>query len=399
MSGLLATIQDGIRSATYNPQADAAMKAEKAEIKAEKDIFRQQLISYRDTKDALLKKKEASPWFLYWGDKAINDGLAYIQETTHGVDDIKAQEDIVKTQWNQFGQGNQVFNGFSQFKPMILANLDQQVTQKKMTVSQKGQFLSVINNIESELNKAANNPGSYTFEYGLQRGQSYGKQFEQLQKEIAGGPHVDVSSPPSPEEVSQAQRNAADANTAAMATFSVKRMISDIFATAGNVVGAFIFVVFFLIGGTLCANDAIGRPISYRILYFIYGGIFFPITIIYYIYRWFMGTAPNIYRMIPVFTTNAESTLGRFFLYPFTYTKDKAEFDAYVKYMTDAATLVGKKFTPPAFVETGPQLEAMKEALEKIAVTGVPAASPGFAPSKEQTGAILTALSGLKVSK
>jgi hypothetical protein len=112
-----------------------------------------------------------------------------------------------------------------------------------------------------------------------------------------------------------------------------------------------------------------------------------------------MGSAPNIYRMLPIFTTTAESTLGRFFLYPFTYTKDKAEFDAYVKYMTSAATLVGKKFTPPAFVETGPQLEAMKEAVEKIAVTGVPAASPGFSASTQETGAILTSLSGLKVTK
>jgi hypothetical protein len=141
----------------------------------------------------------------------------------------------------------------------------------------------------------------------------------------------------------------------------------------------------------------------YRILYFIYGGIFFPVTIMYYIYRWFMGTAPNIYRMIPVWTTPSTSTLGRFFLFPFTYTEDKAAKDAYVDYMKQAAELVGKKFTPPKESDITSQVEGLAIAgAAAVGEVGAAVGEVGAAAVKttaEQTSHIMTALSGLKVSK
>ena len=119
-----------------------------------------------------------------------------------------------------------------------------------------------------------------------------------------------------------------------------------------------------------------------------------------------MGTAPNIYRMIPVWTIPSTTTLGRFFLFPFTYTEDKAAKDAYVDYMKQAADLVGKKFTPPKEVDMSSQLEMVSKGIEALAVAGeAGAAGVGEAgaaavkTTKEQTSHIMNALSGLKVTK
>ena len=131
-------------------------------------------------------------------------------------------------------------------------------------------------------------------------------------------------------------------------TFNVKRLITETSKIAAQVVGSLFIVMLFLVSGMLTANDAIGRDPQYRILYFVYGGLGFPIMLIYYLYRWFFNSAPHIYRLLPLFTKEADTTLGRFLWFPFTYKEDQAAIDAKTKFMTEAAELVGKTYTPPA---------------------------------------------------
>ncbi len=45
-------------------------------------------------------------------------------------------------------------------------------------------------------------------------------------------------------------------------------------------------------GASIASNEAVVRPTSYRILYFIYGFIFFPVVLLYSLYRTFQGKPP-----------------------------------------------------------------------------------------------------------
>ena len=402
MSGLWGTIQDAIKSATYNPEAAKAIKEEKEEIKTEKDKFRQQLIGYKDQRTEMIKKKETTPWFSYWSDKFFDDGFKYIESNDHSVDDIKEQEEPYKIKWNELIQANFIFKFASEYMKVVKPQLEEQVVKKQLTRKLADKFLVVVKNVDKEIKLADENPNKYPFDYLKKRAEAYGKQLDGLRQEVNGGPEVDVSKAPTSEDIADAEKGLKDAKRAEMSEFSVSRMTETALSTALSTFFTMLFIVFFLIGGTLAANDAIGRPLMYRILYFIYGGIFFPITIIYYIYRWFMGTAPNIYRMIPVWTIPSTTTLGRFFLFPFTYTEDKAAKDAYVDYMKQAADLVGKKFTPPKEVDMTSQLEMVSKGIEALTVAGAAAGEAGAAAVKtttEQTSHIMNALSGLKLSK
>lgn len=396
MSGLWGTIQDAIKSATYNPEAAKAIKEEKEEIKAQKDKFRQQLIGYKDQRTEMVKKKETTPWFSYWSDKYFDDGFKYIESNDHSVDDIKEQEEPYKIKWNELVQANFIFKFASEYMKVVKPNIEEQVVKKQLTRKIADKFLAVLKNVEKEIKLADENPNKYSFDYLKKRAEAYGKQLETLRQESSGGPEVDVSKAPTSEDIAGAEKDLKDARRAEMSEFSISRMTETALGTALTTFFTMLSIVFFLIGGTLAANDAIGRPLMYRILYFIYGGIFFPVTIMYYIYRWFMGTAPNIYRMIPVWTIPSTTTLGRFFLFPFTYTEDKAAKDAYVDYMKQAAELVGKKFTPPKESDMTSQVEGL--AIAGAAAVGEVGAA-AVKTTAEQTSHIMTALSGLKVSK
>ena len=99
---------------------------------------------------------------------------------------------------------------------------------------------------------------------------------------------------------------------------------------AAPIIGTFMtaFLMFlglsvFLTAGTLAANDAISRPILFRILNFIYGGVFFIITYIYYGYRWWKGTAPQFYALLPITTWQPNSKFMKILMGWFTYIPDE----------------------------------------------------------------------------
>jgi hypothetical protein len=74
--------------------------------------------------------------------------------------------------------------------------------------------------------------------------------------------------------------------------------------------------------GSLAANDAIGRSPGVRFVYFIYGSLFAPFILIYYIIRAFKGSYPLWYNFLPLTTYVSDNSLVRALLIPFTYKLD-----------------------------------------------------------------------------
>jgi hypothetical protein len=89
---------------------------------------------------------------------------------------------------------------------------------------------------------------------------------------------------------------------------------------------AFVLIFFVcILAGSLAANDAIGRSATIRVLYFLYAAfpIFTPFVLGYYIYRYFKGTYPLYYNMLPLTTSPGTSWIIQTLKWPFYYVPDK----------------------------------------------------------------------------
>jgi len=176
--------------------------------------------------------------------------------------------------------------------------------------------------------------------------------------------------------------------------FNVTRLATTTSNIAIQVISSLLYVTFCLVAGMLCANDAIGREIPYRVLYFIYGFIFAPVVLIYYLYKWFNDDSPKIYRLLPIYTTVSDSTLGRYFFYPFTYKEDKMAMDAYADFMKESAKLVGGSAEAKASAEAAANVNAGK------LMNGVKSLHLGsVATETAATNKIMNAMEGLRVNK
>ena len=147
------------------------------------------------------------------------------------------------------------------------------------------------------------------------------------------------------------------ANAVADQTFDSGRLFSDVWDNTTLFIGYFFYITVGLLGGMLAANDAIGREPKYRILFFIYGFIFSPFVLVYYLVRLGMGTAPKIYTMLPITQTKALTALGSLFLFPFYYQEDPAARRKLVAFLSECARLVGKTFDPSTLppIPAGPR--------------------------------------------
>jgi hypothetical protein len=78
--------------------------------------------------------------------------------------------------------------------------------------------------------------------------------------------------------------------------------------------------------GMLAANDAIYRPLGFRLLNFVYGGAFCFVTLPYYLIRWFRDKAPKYYSLLPLYERRegeeATNIVGEFVQSMFSYVKD-----------------------------------------------------------------------------
>lgn len=86
------------------------------------------------------------------------------------------------------------------------------------------------------------------------------------------------------------------------ATFSITRMFGSTLGIMFTILLVFLLVVFAVFGSSLAVNLNVHKPMAYKILYAIYGFLFFFLVIPYVLlYRWFwMGKRPKFYSLIPI---------------------------------------------------------------------------------------------------
>ena len=99
--------------------------------------------------------------------------------------------------------------------------------------------------------------------------------------------------------------------------------------------------------------------------------------------------------MLPIFTTETDSQLGRMLLYPFTYKEDKRATDAYADFMKQSADLVGGSVNAKQAAEamSAVKAEALIKGVEALSLSAAAIASPGA----KAAGNILKSMEGLKI--
>jgi hypothetical protein len=101
-------------------------------------------------------------------------------------------------------------------------------------------------------------------------------------------------------EKTQKEKEAAD--RASRSQFNTGRFVAKVGGVLSTILFAFLLVVGGMYGAHLATNLNIYRSWPYRLLYAIYGFIFFPVVIVYVLgYRWFWkGKKPRFYALLPL---------------------------------------------------------------------------------------------------
>lgn len=373
------SLTDSLRSATYNPEAEKAMKEEQEKVaKVIKDIK-----DYLDIMDKNRIENSAISTMPQSGlkkmDQFIKDVRKWIVDNPR-ITELQAknkQEEVVK-------QGTEIYT--TNLNLMMYASIERVMSYLNTEFEQKKLLNAADRKTYAEflekLKQFNSSSSNHTLEKIKEFEVSFGKDLESFSKSRGildrqqelfrtafGNPQK------FDEDMKTLEGQQAEVKKLEDEKFSFQRFTKKVSSTAGSVIGALFYVMFCLVIGMLAANQAIGREPAYRILYFIYGMIFAPILAVYYIYLWFNNKAPKIYTLLPITQMVAETSIGRFFLFPFAYKEDKSARDLLVEFMTQSAEMVGKTFDPKSLGSIGKQVETVAENLKNLSAEAADAAA------------------------
>ena len=125
------------------------------------------------------------------------------------------------------------------------------------------------------------------------------------------------------------------------ATYSTYTLVGEIIKYTIISFTIFVCILFAVYTGHLAANDAIGRKIQYRILYFIYGMIFCIFVAPYYLIQYLRGNRIKSYSILPISTDPIPPGIGGFFASFISYTPDQESIMAMQNYEAALKASVG----------------------------------------------------------
>jgi hypothetical protein len=367
----MSIVADSLRSATYNPEAEKAIQAEKEKA----DKARGEIETYLSTANAVYVsfagKSYTPKWTLDEMDKLLKESQKWLESNPSASEQVyKNKLTTIKKRVEEIGQINQylyVSQSFEKVMKFMLGEFEQKKLLTKADRKKYEEFYTQLKNYNSSNRNPKLSDMKIFFDRFNQEVQTFS-----VQKGIWDSQQVLLQTAfQNPDKFEKdfgaMEQQAEVAKAEEDKKFSFQRFTKKVTGTATTVIGSLLYVVFCLTIGMLAANQAIGREPSYRVLYFLYGAIFAPFLVFYYIYLWFNNKSPKIYTLLPLTQTQAETTIGKFLLFPFTYKEDKVARDLLVEFLTQSAEAVGKTFDPKSLGSIGQQAEKVAENLKNLA--------------------------------
>jgi hypothetical protein len=368
---LTSSLTQSVRSATYNPEAEKAMAAEREGAnKVAKEIGA--FLDETEKTFLNLSSKPLTPkWTLDTLDAFLKENRKWLKDHPEESEvNFKAKKDDIVKKSQEIFLINQYLYVSNCFEKVMVFMQSQFEQKKQLNAEDRRKYTEFYEKLKANNEIANKNPkfselkvflDKFTAEleaFSKPRGIWEQQQiliqnaFQNPQKFEADLKTLETQS----EEIKKEEEK----------KFSAQRFVKKVSGTASKVIGSLFYITFCIVIGMMAANQAIGRAPAYRVLYFIYGALFAPILVFYYIYLWFKDQSPKIYTLLPVTTMKAETTLGKIFLFPFAYSEDKSARDLLVEFMTQSAELVGKTFDASTLGTIGQQAETVAENLKNL---------------------------------
>lgn len=369
-----STLTDSLRSATYNPEAEKARVAERE--KAQKVL--DEINTYLEKSDGIYTELSSKSYTPKWTIVKLEALLKQIREwLAKNPNETEITYKNKQKEWYKAITEILTINTYLYISSAFEKIMNHTITvflegKKMMSAADRAKYKEWFEEL-----KAYNKKVSADKDLKLSDLKIF---FEQLNRKIEGFSkekgiwdfqqgllQTAIRNPDKFEaDFGELEKQQEEVKKEEEKTFSGQRFLKKVSSTAGSVVASLFYVMFCITIGMMAANQAIGREPAYRVLYFIYGSIFAPVLFFYYVYLWFKGQSPKIYTLLPVTTMKAETTIGKFFLFPFAFQEDKTARDLLVGFLTESAETVGKTFDPKTLGSIGQQVESVAENLKNL---------------------------------
>lgn len=302
--GLTDTVNRVLFNLTYNEQASKAYDEQNEKAAGAVEELKKVIEGYRKQRDKILADGLASDYFTQNSLSRLTEWENWLEKNGGlSAGDYSKKETEMKTQWDGILSSNKVVKEMERIPKFLELFLkDKEAT---IPTAQKRQIDTLKKDAESYLKKILRETPADI----VAKRDEFNRQFSEIQKAI---PENFADLKESFEDASQApptllqgieesnfnqyekqveKKEQADANS-----FNFKRMTStvmDYFSFGFGTAWPYFFGSVFAM---IVANDAIGRPVFYRIFYFIWMFIMFQVSLIpgfpflvllYYIYRSF----------------------------------------------------------------------------------------------------------------
>lgn len=374
--GLLDSVNRAIFTLTYNEQASKAYDDQNAKAAGAVEDLKKVIERYRSIREKIIGAGEATDYFASNSIARITEWENWLEKNAGlAAGDYSKKETEMKTQWDSILNSNKIVKEMARIADFI--DLFIQDKDTKLPNQQKKELDSLKTDAETYYKKINNQSPADI----IAKRDEFNRRFEEIQKKIPEN-FEDLKesfqdSAQAPASLLQGiqqdrfdtykaqveQRQKAEENT-----FSFTRLfghVQEYFSSGFATAWPFFFGTVFAM---IIANDAIGRPVVYRLFYAIFMFILFQVSfipgfsimvLIYYLYRilasissWSLSgptidwvKAPVLFAFLPIFEGRPDEKVPWYisiFKYDYNRYGNLAQ-KKQLAYEATAAKMVGKE--------------------------------------------------------
>lgn len=385
--GITDTLNRALYNLTYNEQASQAYDEQNAKAAGAVEDLKKQINGYRSTREKIIGAGESTDYFSTNSMERITDWENWLEKNAGAAaGDYSKKSTEMKTQWDGILNINKVVKEMSRVEPFLELYLKDKDT--KIPNAQKREIEALKDDAKKYYDKIVTQTPADI----LAKRDEFNRKFEEIQKQIPENfedlkePYQDASQAPvnllagiQEENFNRYQTSVEKKEVLDESSFSLSRLLSRVLDYASKGFGVGWPYFFGTVFAMIIANDAIGRPVPYRLFYAFFMFLLFQVSLIpgfpflvlvYYIYRSFTAVnwgnvfslnpagprldllkAPVLFAFLPIFEGRADEQVP-WYMSIFKYDVNRYGGLAKKKqmgYEMNAAKLVGQQLDPSSF--------------------------------------------------
>ncbi len=389
--GFFESMNRAFFNLTYNEKAEKAYEEQTEKAVTAVSGIKEQIDGYRATRDKIISEGQSTDYFSTNGIKRITEWENWLSKNGGlAAGDYTTKSTEMKTQWESLMKVNKTVKQLGRVSPLLQLYLKDR--EFSIPVEQKKQIDDLKKEAETYYNKIVNKTPADI----VAKLEEFSSRFDAIQKKIPenaedASKYIELLSYTEEENFKRYEGQVNNKEAAEEENFNLKRLY---FRTYDIFFGNVQYVLRYALTGILVVlimNDAIARPLQYRIFYGIWMAIlclfsFIPLfdimALLYYIGRGFWAlnfkefstkgiqvdyvSAPVLFALFPLFeTTTVMDNIPIFWYNPNRYNNliDRKR----QAYEETAAKKIGKFVEKVQEVVSSPKLQ---EAIENLKETG-----------------------------